>query len=401
MNVILLGAGASKAFSRSKTGQRMPLAKDFFKIYRNLDIYDHPWVLRGKTLHYIRSEYGVDPEDYLAGEIDIEDIHSEVESRLLEVIKDDQNIQRLVLHGVFMELSSIFACVVNTIQQGPISAAHSGLAQRLSSNDAIITFNWDTLMDRALEAETTWRVDSGYGFSPKQVFRNGWMAPTPALCDVNAPKLLKLHGSSNWLTSHTTIDGTDLSLTQASPANSVWVVEDATAPYDCYAGRFMPGYERLSFGYYPPNLKDDPGKSAPEGMTFIQARPRHPLMPEGASGDSGLVSVPLIIPPVRNKRYDFYGSLFTVLWDEAEKLLTHASRIIVIGYSFPKTDLKSLELFKRAFVARDTLPEVTILDPSPSNAAEIFSRTLGIPSSHLTVLNEYFSEDYDLTKLKF
>ena len=61
------------------------------------------------------------------------------------------------------ELIFLFAYVVNVIQNGPVSKAHINLASVLSPSDGIVTFNWDTLMDRALAESTEWRVDSGYG----------------------------------------------------------------------------------------------------------------------------------------------------------------------------------------------------------------------------------------------
>ena len=47
MNVVLLGAGASKAYSNSPTGRKMPIAKDFFQtlnkwgqstVFANIDL---------------------------------------------------------------------------------------------------------------------------------------------------------------------------------------------------------------------------------------------------------------------------------------------------------------------------------------------------------------------------
>lgn len=397
MKVVLLGAGASRAFAASETGQPMPLAADFFATYRKLRIYDEPWVLRGKLFHYIRTHYGVDPEQYLSENGDIEQIHSEVERRLLDCIRDRRSLARILLHGVFTELSFIFACVVNTIGKGPVSTAHQRLAQVLSPDDVIITFNWDTLMDRALQAETGWSVDQGYCFSPRQVFRNGWNPPSPGF--PRAPKLLKLHGSSNWITSYSAVHTGDFSLTQSCNPDTVWVVEDASLPYDCYAGRFMPGYGRLSFGYYPPNIPDDRGRSAPAGYAFMQVRPKHPLMPEGSSGSGGLDSMPLIIPPVRSKRYDLYGSLFTGLWAQAQAALTAADTILIIGYSFPQTDLKSIELFEQSSLSRNSVPDVVILDPFPERTADVVRRTLGIPPTSLTVFSDYFTGDFNLGRL--
>ncbi|MEI4883949.1 hypothetical protein, partial [Klebsiella pneumoniae] len=54
-------------------------------------------------------------------------------------------------------------------------------------------------------------------------------------------------------------------LLQEAPNDTVRIFEFATKPYACYAGRYMPGYQPFSYGYYPPNLTNDKGKSAPPG----------------------------------------------------------------------------------------------------------------------------------------
>ena len=63
---------------------------------------------------------------------------------------------------------------------------------------------------------------------------------------------------------------------------------------------------RFSYGYYPPNLQTE-GRAAPKGFLITRMRPKNPFMREGVSDDSGVISMPLIIPPVRDKKYDFYG----------------------------------------------------------------------------------------------
>lgn len=147
MNVILLGAGASKSYSASPTGKRMPIAADFFPIYRDLEIYTHPWVLRGKLEYFLREERGLDPAAILNGDVNIEDLHSDIEERMYETLGDTSSPDRIIHVSAFTELSSVFACVINTIQSGPVSTAHKELAQRLSPQDRVITFNWDTLME--------------------------------------------------------------------------------------------------------------------------------------------------------------------------------------------------------------------------------------------------------------
>ncbi len=112
-----------------------------------------------------------------------------------------------------------------------------------------------------------------------------------------------------------------------------------------------------------------------------------------------MASVPLIIPPVKQKSYGLYASLFDDLWKSAEDALVLAERIVIIGYSFPQTDLKSLSLFKRAFTRRSNMPRVVIVDPNPERIAETVRFEFGISDDHLTVIKDYFSEHFDLDAL--
>ena len=405
MKVLVLGAGASKAYDGSKCGARMPIARDFLETFARLPISEHPWVLTGNVLCYGRDHKGIHLENFYNSGIDIEELHSEVETKMLAAF-DDCRTQRhstpeaIILHGVYLQLVFMFAATVNEIQNGEISTAHVHLAKTLDSHDVAITFNWDTLMDRALNVSTPWRPDSGYGINPHQIFRDGWKSPRRPGAR-HAPRLLKLHGSTNWISSYLQIGQKAFALSpmQAASPDRLYVYEFTRKPYATYAGRFMEGYEEFSYGYYPPNLQDDPGKSAPDGMVFFRIRPKLPGIPEGQAADSGLVSMPLIIPPVKNKSYAVFGELFSGIWTQAEAALTKATEIAIIGYSFPQTDHRSLDLFRSALSKRKKPPLVTVVDPTPSRVVELLVQDFRIPASNIQAIAEYFSPAFECARL--
>lgn len=232
------------------------------------------------------------------------------------------------------------------------------------------------------------------------IYRDGWTSPRPSTAPV--PKILKLHGSSNWLTSAIVLDPhtNQIILTQAATPDTLYLFESATKPYPCYDGRYMGGYQPFSFGYYPPNILDDRGKPLESGRVLLNVKLRHPLLPQkGTASDDGLVSMPLIIPPVKNKKYDMFGTLFTHLWNEAENAIALSDRIVIIGYSFPRTDHKSNDLFRKAFMRRSALPTVCIVDPNPEPVAEKMRLEFGVTEDKLTVFKDYFSEAFDISKL--
>lgn len=110
MKVLLLGAGASKAYEASGTDVRMPLARDFLQTFHKLPISANPWVLVGNVLHYARIHRNLSPEQLFAAEIDIEDLHSEVETRMLGELMKCQTLRQLnpeaiQLHSVYVQLS--------------------------------------------------------------------------------------------------------------------------------------------------------------------------------------------------------------------------------------------------------------------------------------------------------
>jgi len=397
MKVYVLGAGASRAYDQSPTGQRMPLARDVFQVFSELNISANPWVLIGDIIHHVSESRGLAPEEFISFNNDIEEFYSEVQGILSEAIQRGDDLQTILTSRIVNQLMFLFASVINEVQNGPASRAHRSIARTLSADDQVLTFNWDTLMDRALAAETLWRTDFGYRAVPRLIHRDGWVAPNPNREGV--PLLLKLHGSTNWLTSYNQIEDGKLTLIQSSDPSTLYVYESTDKPYATYAGRFMSGYQPFSYGYYPPNIPDDPGKSAPEGHVFVRARPKFPWMPEGAASDSGLPSMPLIIPPAKAKTYDVFGSLFKTIWSAAEDSLTRAEHIILIGYSFPRTDHQSNTLFARAFSQRDSMPRVSIVDPAPDRAADKFLTDFGITADRLLVYPEPFSADFDLHKI--
>ena len=325
MLAVVLGAGASAAYTDSPTGITMPLAREFFRAVDRLPQTVNPWVHIGALLLYLKQHKGLDPVPFFESGIDLEELHSEIYEQALSLLGPHLSPEAMMMMKAHHELIFLFAYVVNVIQNGPVSNPHVKLAGLLSRADGIVTFNWDTLMDRALAESTEWSVDSGYGVAPHLIFRNAWEGPRTD--ERTAPVLLKLHGSSNWITGHEQFEDGKLILIQEADPGVLNIFEYATRVYPCYAGRFMGGHEPFSYGYYPPNLEDR-GRRVIDGHVLLSARLKLPWMPEGTAGDSGLISMPMIIPPVKKKMYDRFGSLFDNLWSQAKQLLASADRLL-------------------------------------------------------------------------
>ena len=163
-------------------------------------------------------------------------------------------------------------------------------------------------------------------------------------------------------------------------------------------GRYMPGFEPFSYGYYPPNLPDR-GQKVDEGDVLIRIQPRHPDIPRGEASDHGLVAAPLIIPPVMNKTYDLFGELFSSLWQRAEKVLTDARRIVIIGYSLPSSDLRSLELFRSAFSKREEMVDLVLVNPEADSVYSRLSNVLPKGAARCRLVKEPFTATTNIRSL--
>lgn len=405
MNVIILGAGASKSYSESPTGQRMPIANDFFKTFRNLDIASNPWVLIGNIINYVAVNRNKETLDFLNFNEDIEILHSEIKNKLIanlslnleNYFSGENMFGNMQNYKAYLELVFLFTSVINEIQNGPVSKPHLNLLKYINPDDSIITFNWDTLMDRALSESTDWNTSEGYYVKPSKIYKNGWK-DVDNNSNKNHPYIIKLHGSTNWLTSHLIPENGKLEMLQETEADDFYIYESTIDPYSTYDGRFMSGYNDFSYGYYPPNLPLM-GKKIPDGMMLMKNIIRTGFNPKGEADSSGLVSMPLIIPPVHNKEYDFFGNIFSSLWSKAEEDIAKAEKIILIGYSFPITDTRTNNLFKRAFIKRNTMPQIIIVNPNSEQIVERFIFEFGIKRDNISVFNEYFDERFDINKV--
>lgn len=374
----------------------MPLAKDFFEIFDQLpQLNSNRWVLLGDIVCYLNEERGLPIGDAFPIDMDIEDLHSEVYEKLLGEIRENPQgftKKKHLYFKTYTELIFLFSALINEIQDGPPSLFHKKMAEVVGPDDSIITFNWDTLFERALYDLNKWTPESGYGFRPTSIYKNDGWSGTKCWSKKSPTQIIKLHGSTNWLTGAVTVENGKLTTTQDRSTNSVNIFVSSQGMYPTYDGRWDRQRSDFSYGYYPPNLKEN-AKPLRKGYKAVRAFYRSPFhAPKGPAPSHGLTSMPLIIPPVKRKEYSFYGELFPSLWKIAEDNVIAADKIFVLGYSFPKTDVEALSLFKRAFVQRKKLPEIVIANPFPDRIVEIFSMELGVPLNKIAVRKEYLTK---------
>lgn len=221
--------------------------------------------------------------------------------------------------------------------------------QRLAQTDIVITFNWDTILDRVLSNSQTakWHPAWGYGRTVRQEFGSSTRNPPPI--PKKYPRLLKLHGSINWIASN-----------GASGMNS----GDSGARRTINSG-------------WGPNNQSEYVVMMPPKMIKPEIWGRQPssqALP-GYGGNAFITS-------------NFYPDL----WKEAEEQLALCRRIVFVGYSFPPADFAVSNMLRRAISARkiktNDFPDVDIVDPNSAELARRFEQSFKI---EVPIANQYLS----------
>lgn len=399
--VVVLGAGASCSYKESPTGQHPPLAKEIIPTFHKLDIAENRYVIIGDIINYIRDTRGIDPITFSTWDEDIESVFTEIDEKIqmlvLQLRQSERNTEifgRIVqTTRAYSQLIFLFASIMNEIQNGPVSIPYALLADELNSYDTIITFNWDTLMDRALMCTNRWFPNDGYYIKPEYIFNDGWHKPDEFDYLKGSPQYLKLHGSTNWLIP---IHGVNLTTGQpytlnGYAMNKLFVFFKATHSYETYEDRYWGPYQPFSYCYYPPNLPLSID-TIRKGYKLIRAVSAIDLPEHGkvVVDENKVYSMPLIVPPVRNKQYARYGKIFSELWEHAENAISQCKHLYLIGYSFPETDVVAKNMFKKAISKNQKLEKIIIINPNPERINTILTKDFAVNVSKVIVRSKRY-----------
>lgn len=380
----LFGAGASHHYDLNRFGVPVPLASGFFEAFNRLPTSQGFGAHIGPLISFLEHYKGVAPDRVAAWNENVENFMTSIESKL-EEFKAKKKGRRLSAKNfgdvwsyatVFNNMNFIFANVLNESQNGASTSLYHMLLETCGPNDSFITFNWDTLLDRALTDSGGWTPQDGYGVSFASVLEGTWKKKISGKPQYKTNwKLLKLHGSVNWLVPYLGVNFQSLKYVSIVPeSDRVFLYWHSSLPYPTHHGRWRGGYAPTCYGYYPPNI---PGRlfnraeiSAGPGRVFVSHALRL-FSPFAESSDPGVPSSPLLITPVRQKKYEMYASTIGSLWKQAAENLQAADRIVIIGYSFPATDVRALSLVRGALSKRRGDIELEVVAP---RVKEILSR---------------------------
>jgi hypothetical protein len=398
-----------------------PLAKSLFRAYSDLAIAEDIHVIVGNLVNYVRDTRGIPPEHFSAFGENAEDFLTELDDAvnkfalMMPRIWARKRPEDGELFAEFWHLSAaydqtvwLFAHILNEIQNGGLSAEYLELVRSLGAHDSLITFNWDTLLDRCLYESGGWNPDSGYGLRFRRILEGRWRSASRKRSD---RVILKLHGSTNWLVPYISRDLQTGKRAIVAPGKKDWtsvslrlereieVDEDGdlavrfkpdvkTGPsirsspvpgddspsirplcfvnskgkFSTFRDRYREGYEAFSY-FYPPN---------------------HPI--------TGMPTMPLIIPPTKRKLYSEFGFVFRSLWKQAEIELRNADEWVIVGFSFPDGDQRARELLTHAAKGRREVAAVVIVNPQHRTVERKLAEFLRKGSYRVTRRYKTFSD---------
>lgn len=197
-STIILGAGASRGASFAGPSQQVlpPLDADFFRQAQRLDeqtFKSHA----SEVIDFVRDEYGASHLPTL------ETLFTELEGY-------DKFLQRLYVKPgrrperykkQLARLLDLIPVVFRAACGQKTCTWHDRIAYALRKEDAVISFNYDVLIDEALSrlANGIWLADRGYGFKIKDGISSWSANSTPGASPTKTYlRLLKPHGSLHW-----------------------------------------------------------------------------------------------------------------------------------------------------------------------------------------------------------
>jgi len=202
----IIGAGCSRNYEKTSSpvqGLKPPLNNDFFKMAKKIiDHYDmsnlfgpipgldHFIRNMNRLFGYGDSEY--DTTVFLDDRLSLEEVmtHFSLEYNILNFPRSFNSNPRTNV------LNELLAYTLAESLSGEVCEKHRQLARMIVQGDLVLNFNYDILMDNALRDEDKF-TDSGYLMRFDYFLdEDKWKRP---IYQDSPIKMLKLHGSLNWL----------------------------------------------------------------------------------------------------------------------------------------------------------------------------------------------------------
>lgn len=219
----------------------------------------------------------------------------------------------------------------------PIWDHLGAFATKLCRGDVVITFNYDSTVERVLRQRGKWSPRDGYGF--EIIFQRSATDTTSVEFENSPVVTLHLHGACGWYTRPLVKDN----FTPSSRSGPV--PDEATTP--------APLNTQISL---------DPAFLEGLGITAVDA-----CLPTSLP-DKGQV----FLHPTFLKDFEpLYGNAPLIdLWQKAAEFLRKADEIFIVGYSLPKADSAALILL----LTNCDREKVQIINPDPQDHLRLIRR---------------------------
>ena len=358
--VYVLGAGINRSI-KDASHLRPPLATDLFKQALRHELLDETGRQELKDLFaYIWRYWRYSVEDLREEPFDLEACFTMLQQQRIEADEDGDERQKESISQIEDQLTALLTRYLAYIEHFSSGTSDLGEVgkQVLSERAAVLTFNYDTIVESAIEeaggttdesppeegtvleehlsySEYKWNRALAFGvrFDEVHIQQKRVVVLEPVVGErfyghpdneLYPTPILKLHGSLNWFI-HTS--------RQSRP--------------NAYGAT----------------------KNPKEGSVVLASGYPHVRHGFGTLDDLyGWVLRPMIVTPVLYK--DLVGKgVVGQSWRIARKELSTCRRLVVAGYSFPATDFATRRLFLEAFA--DSSPkELVSVNPSRSVAGE-------------------------------
>ncbi len=204
-----------------------------------------------------------------------------------------------------------------------------GFGQLLHPGDTVITFNYDSAVERVLWNLHKWSPADGYG--QRIVFQQSRCDQTMVALPNSEVTVLHLHGAVGWYRRRKIRQ--NFQMTNGGP-----IPPEARTPAPMETKISVDPIVLRDFGIYPAVDASMPDRPADEYQTLLR-----PSFLKDYTGEEN------------------YSTVFTDIWRMAAEALRSANRIVIIGYSLPAADSAAWTLLTTNCDSART----TVVNPAP------------------------------------
>jgi hypothetical protein len=388
--VIILGAGASYGAAIRDTP---PIMRDFIRIGKNLVTEDY------SDLWKFLDSIGYPESQLNQGIPNLEELYSvlQVLSKGIWHTNDEEFIAEIgkpfwkvppvsFLESFIMEVTNISS--IRALKKP--CKYHDSIVSKLSKGDTIISFNYDLIVDASVtKSKHFWSELDGYGFPCIELLN--WHENKYDSNLSSDLALLKPHGSLNWKLYSRNLFQQTINNTKQEPS-----IQISIPSFHERLNRFKSG-NKAKIEVRP---LDEIKKQAYEGPLGIstahfydELMTRVPMEEQWKfHGVETPETNTFIIPPSLSK----FGELnipepLSQIWSTIRDALTLARTVLIIGYSFPATDLEFNTLFRLSMKNNQAKKaKILLVNPDQAIKEKISQMVPGIKVEHIAdTLKEY------------